>query len=140
MKHCSKCKKNKPFEDFYTDKRSKSGYRSDCIDCCGELSAEAYLQKMILKGHSRVNYLKRKREKKNEPITWSFRFPARESVNFKSLKGTVEAFTKEQAKELAMELVKFNLDEANKGLAKLGIPIQVELDLSRVIVSPKFDE
>ena len=33
MKICSKCKIEKPFSDFYKDKSTKSGLRSQCIQC-----------------------------------------------------------------------------------------------------------
>ena len=33
MKTCSKCKKEKPFTDFFRDKQKKDGLRSDCKEC-----------------------------------------------------------------------------------------------------------
>ena len=33
-KICSKCKKEKPFSEFYRQNDRKSGYRSACKECC----------------------------------------------------------------------------------------------------------
>ena len=33
LKQCSKCLIDKPFEEFYKNKRSKDGHRSNCIQC-----------------------------------------------------------------------------------------------------------
>ncbi len=42
MKICSKCKVEKPFDQFYIDRRSKTGYTSRCRGCANEASKDWY--------------------------------------------------------------------------------------------------
>lgn len=44
MKFCSRCNKNKSFDKFHLDTRTKDGYRSNCKDCRVELSREDYVK------------------------------------------------------------------------------------------------
>lgn len=42
MKLCTKCKIKKSFDEFYTDKHKKSGYRSNCKTCTAKSKANYY--------------------------------------------------------------------------------------------------
>jgi hypothetical protein len=44
MKICSKCKVEKPFEEFSKDKSKKEGYRNDCKYCFKEYYKKYYLE------------------------------------------------------------------------------------------------
>ena len=60
MKICTKCGLEKPSKDFYRDKRSNRGYRSECMIC-----SKSYLNKIQTKERLK-NHDKNKNDKMTE--------------------------------------------------------------------------
>jgi hypothetical protein len=41
-KTCSKCKQEKPVQEFYRDRTNKDGKRHNCIECCKPVDGDRY--------------------------------------------------------------------------------------------------
>ena len=56
MKQCSKCKRAKSVSDFYKNKQTKDGLRSDCKRCCKSLYEKYYQTHKSINAKQRKEY------------------------------------------------------------------------------------
>lgn len=62
-KHCTKCKRLLPFDEFYKDKSKKIGIRSRCKKCCRESEKKAYIDNPEKRNERRRRYYSNNSEK-----------------------------------------------------------------------------
>lgn len=84
MKHCNKCKKDKPFSEFYKDSRTLDGHNHKCKDCLlaynrkYQSSPERKEQKKRIRmiylsnpiNSERDKLISRERNKRNKEFLW----------------------------------------------------------------------